>query len=268
MVTPLKDILCDGCFMKTLSIMFVLLLSVFTTDCFISYKNISEQKITHQFQSIIQSIKQQALPIAIIPILLYHHQDIINFITYRPYTSSLCFYVLLNYLCDALLRYQEQEELCSLIATLKKICFYLVIAHGIKNFLHQKNFPHNAKISLEDQFLDTITQDIPYSFEQATFISLKLYQEMKNYLLSLNISLSVESEEFVFLCHASSIDIQTMLYLAQQDSIFYEAIYKFQEEPQTQIIPLTKQIQSNISQTFAELSIMLSKSKIKPAILL
>jgi len=179
-----------------------------------------------------------------------------------PYLSSFCFYLLLNYVCDSILNYQEQQSLLEIIALLKKTTLYLVICHGIKNYLQQKKLSNETSIT-EQEFLDNITENLPYSFQEITLIALKSYQELKSSLQTLNITLNIESEEFVFLCHASSVNIHSLLYLVQNDPVLYHAIYKFEKHPQTHLIPLIRHIKTEITKTFINLEKSLLSSNIQ-----
>lgn len=217
-------------------------------------------------QQSIFHIKKHALLIACTPAIIYYYKDVLNFITKRPYIASLGFYLFLNYLCDSILNYQQQQSLLEIIALLKKITLYLVISHGIKNHIYQKKLsidPH-----FDDQvFLNNITINLPYSFDEVTLIALKAYQELKSSLQSLNITLNVESEEFVFLCHASSINIHSILYLVQNDPILYQAIYRYEKDPQGHLMPLLEHLKEKITSTFIDLEKNLLTSNIHPRIL-
>ena len=231
----------------------IILLSCLHQYMHIHSINFNEYKlyIKSHVQKPLEVIKKNSLYITAIPLLLYHHENITNFITYRPYISSFCFYFLLNYTCDSILDYQKQKEIYAIIYKLKKICLYLAIAHGIKNHIHQKNIflHHNNN---EQKFINAITETLPYSFEETTLMSIKLYQELKNYLQSLNTSLTIESEEFVFLCHASSIKIQTLLYLTQNSPDLHQALYKFEKNPDDNIDALTQYLKLEITQSLLD----------------
>ncbi|MBP6869405.1 hypothetical protein KBC04_00765 [Candidatus Babeliales bacterium] len=250
--------------MKKINIILIILLACFGVHTQTEQQNfyIKKSSTNFQVQNTLELIKKYAIPIAVTPILFYYQQDIINSITYRPYLSSLCFYVLINYFCDSILHYQEQKALCHLISLLKKICFYLVLTHGIKNEIEQKHLLIDQDFTEED-FLQSITENLPYSFEQTTLISLKLYQELKICLQSYNESISIESEEFVFLCHARSINIEIMLYLTQNDPTLYQAITQFQATPKTHTQPLLEHLKFAITESFSELQENLLQSNIR-----
>ena len=103
---------------------------------------------------------------------------------------------------------------------------YLVICHGIKNYINHTRQLQEQDFN-EQAFFNTITENLPYSFNEITLIVLKSYQELKTNLQKINESINIESEEFVFLCHASSINIRSLLYLAQNDPILYQTFYPF-----------------------------------------
>ncbi len=188
--------------------------------------------------------------------------------THRPYISSLCFYLFLNYLCDAVLNYQQQQALLTIIALLKKTTLYLVISHGIKNHIQQKKLSTEPYYVDDQAFLNSITANLPYSFNEVTLITLKSYQELKSSLQALNVTLTIESEEFVFLCHASSINIHSLLYLVQNDPVLYAAIYRFQKDPQTQLKSLLEYLSLEITKTFIDLEQLLLTSNVQTRIIL
>lgn len=243
--------------MKKINIILIILLSCLNID---SYAQSKEPHLTNNstssnnllVQQSITFIKKHALLIALIPTTIYYHTNIINFISDQPYISSFGFYLMIHYICDSISNYQQQQSLLDVIALLKKITLYLIISHGIKNHLHQKKL--SSELFVDDHsFLDSITKDLPYSFEEVTLIALKSYQELKTSLQSLNIALTIESEEFVFLCHASSINVQSLLYLVQNNPELYKKIYNFETNPQDQLQPLLEHVTSEITHTFTEL---------------
>lgn len=211
-------------------------------------------------------IKKHALLIAITHIMIYYHKNIATFISNRPYVSSAALYLFLNYLCDSISSYQQQKSLLDIINLLKKTTLYLVISHGIKNHIHQKKVSIYRDID-EKIFLNNITADLPYSFDEVTLFALKSYQELKAVFQSLNITLNIESEEFVFLCHSSSINIQSLLYLVQNDPILYKAIYRFEKNPETHLDQLLERLKSEITKNFIDLEKHLSASNISRSIL-
>ena len=213
-------------------------------------------------QQSINYIKKHALLIALTPMALYYHKNIEHTIKHRPLISSICFYVFLNYLCDSISDYQQQQTLLDIIALLKKTTLYLVISHGINNHIHQKKL--SPKMAFDDQsFFNSITENLPYSFDEIMLITLKSYQELKSSLQSLNIVINIESEEFVFLCHSSSINIHSLLYLVQNDLALQQLIQLFEENPQTHLDPLLGHLKLEITETFINLEQMLLKSNIR-----
>jgi len=247
-------------------------ISIFLLSCLVinihtksEISHIDESSITKSKNLFLQQsvlyIKKHAPLIALTPMIIYYHRDIIQCMKHQPCISSIFFYLLLNCLCDSISDYQQQQSLLEIIALLKKTTLYLVISHGIKNHIHQKKLL--PEITLNDQvFLNTITENLPYSFDEITFITLKSYQELKSSLKSLNIALNIESEEFVFLCHSSSINIQSLLYLVQSDPILCQSINKFDENPQTHLSPLLEYLKLEITHTFITLEQLLLKSNI------
>lgn len=257
--------------MKKISITFIILLSCLPIDSCDQNKDLfvppqstsSESLLVEQF---VHCIKKHALLISLTPIISYYHKDIIRCMSDRPYLSSICFYVLLNYVCDSLVNYRQQQSLLAVIALLKKTTLYLVISHGIKNHIHQKKL--SIQPALDDEsFFNNITKNLPYSFNEITLIALKSYPEFKSSFQSLNMMLNIESEEFVFLCHASSINIHSLLYLVQNDPVLYKAIYQFEKDPQNYLTPLLEHLTSEITKTFIDLEKHLLKLNIHPHIL-
>ncbi|MBV8661001.1 MAG: hypothetical protein JO129_02560 [Candidatus Dependentiae bacterium] len=257
--------------MKKINILFIILLSCLPIDScdqnkdhFVPIQSTSsESLLVEQF---VHCIKKHAVPISLIPIISYYHQDIFQFMSHRPYLSSVCFYLCLNYACDSLISYRQQQSLLTAITLLKKISLYLVISHGIKNHIHQKKL--SIEPAVDDQsFLNNITRNLPYSFDEITLIVIKSYPELKSHLQSLNMMLNIESEEFVFLCHASSIDLQSLLYLVQNDSILFQAIYQFEKNPQNHLGPLLEHLTAEITRSFVDLEKHLLKLNIHAHIL-
>ena len=223
------------------------------------HTNESNQKTL--IQQSVMFIKKHVSLIALTPMVLYYHRDIIELIKRQPLINSICFYIFLNYLCDSISDYQQQQSLLKIISLLKKTALYLVISHGIKNHIHQKKLLPETTFDNQN-FFNTITENLPYSFDEITLITIKSYQELKSSLQSLNIALTIESEEFVFLCHASSVNIHSLLYLVQNDPILYQSIHQFEENPQTHLTPLLEYLKLEIAQTFINLEQLLLKSNI------
>ena len=82
-------------------------------------------------------------------------------------------------------------------------------------------------------------------------------------LESVNSSLHIESEEFVFLCYASSITIENLLYLTHKDPILYDAIYSFEQNPQEYLEPLVAYLTSEITTNFMNVEKLLSISNLQ-----
>lgn len=198
-------------------------------------------------------LKKHALLVALIPICNYYRKDIYSFIQNKPYSSSLLFYICLHYICDSILQYQKQKKLLDLIHILKKLTLYLVMSYGVKNYIEQKKIIIDQTFN-EQLFFNTLTKQVPYSFDEITSITIKSYQKLKSSLQKMNETLHVESEEFIFLCHASSITIDSLLYLAQNDPELYKKIAQFEQEPQKYMLPLTEYLSSIITSNFIELN--------------
>ena len=219
-----------------------------------NFKDISIQESTN-------FIKQNALLIAAVPTLIYFNQSVLQTISEHPYISSICFYVLINYICDAILDYKEQESLIHLILLLKKITLYIAMSHGIKNYMNQKKQP--AELLLKEQsFFNDITKKWPYSFDKMTIIILESYKELKKHLYRLNKSIHVESEEFVFLQHASSITIDDLSYLTQDNESLHAMICRFEKSPELEIEELLEHLTFQITLNFLALEQSLLKFQI------
>ncbi len=253
--------------MKTTSIILIILLSCLSLD---AYAHDNDKSVTsHNFNSsnnlLVQQsalcIKKHAWIIALIPIIAYYHADIINFIARRPCISSLALYILVQYTCDSIVNYRQQKSILDMINLLKKIALYLVVTHGIKNHICQNMVLVEQRFIDDQAFFNSIIIDLPYSFDEITLITLQSYQELKSSLHSLNSALIIESEEFVFLCHASSsITIQNLLYLTQNDPVLYEKIYQFQKNPHMELVPLLKFLKNEVTKNFRNLEQLLSLS--------
>ncbi|MDP3788634.1 MAG: hypothetical protein Q8Q60_04970 [Candidatus Chromulinivorax sp.] len=255
--------------MKKINITLIILLSCLSID-FYAHNN-EEPKTSHNFNSssnlLVQEsalyIKKNAWLIALIPVLAYYHKDITNFISHRPYISSLAFYILLHYVCDSILSYRQQKSILETINLLKKIALYLVVTHGLKNHLCHNMILIEQRFIDDQAFFSSVTTDLPYSFHEITLITLQSYCELKSSLQSLNAALPIESEEFVFLCYASSsITMQNLLYLAQNDPILYEKIYQFQKNPHIELAPFLEYLKSEITKNFIELEQFLALSHV------
>lgn len=232
----------------------LLLFSSFTTafyaerEDFEIYNN-SNISLNLLVEQSVQSLKKYQCALACLSSVIYYNKEIIDFMAHRPYISSLSFYFLLHYACDCIISYQEQQTLLDLIMIVKKMTTYLAVSHGIKNYMQQRSTCFLADFSDEIIF-NNITKDLPYSFDEITLITFKAYQELKLALQALNTALFVESEEFVFLCHASSINVQNILYLTQSDPALYQAVHNFEKNPDTYFADVLNYLKLEITKTF------------------
>ena len=245
----------------------IILLSCFSIDSYAENKDPhvpynSTSSINLLVQESASFIKKHAWIIALTPITIYHHKDITEFITYRPYISSFALYLGLNYLCDAITDYEKQQSLLKIISLLKKTTLYLVMCHGVKNYMRDKKLSIEPFLD-EESFFNTVTANLPYSFGEVTLIILKSYQELKLSLQSLNMRLTIESEEFVFLCYASSITMQTLLYLVQNNDELYQKISQFEKDPEMHCQSLVAYLTTEITQTFLDLEQLLLDSNVQ-----
>lgn len=253
---------CDD--MKKTNILFVMMLvmgwlPLCSKEHFIINSHYISDYKKFSMQSIAQAVKKNAFFITAAAIALYYHKDSIDFIKNRPYLSSLFLYGAINYICDAIIQYHEQESLLEVIALVKEISLYLVIGYGIKNYIHQKNIPIKDFIN-EDNFLHDITQHVSYSFDDIAIISIKAYRELKSTLRTLNVNIPIESEEFVFLCNSSTININSLLYLTQNNPALYQMISRFKKNPDLYCPTLVNHLTSHLTKAF----ITLEKYLLKP----
>lgn len=191
------------------------------------------------------------------------YKDIINFITYRSYTSSFCFYFLINYCCDSFLTFQKQENIVTMIHTLKKIGLYLILLHSIKNYIYQLNKDRNTQHINENIFSKQISEILPYSLDETTLYTLKFYYELKNYLHSLNEYLIIKSEEFILLGNTTNINLQTALYITQNDASLHQKIKELQINQEINLVTVINSINREISQSFINLEKHVSNSNIQ-----
>jgi len=206
-------------------------------------------------------IKQNALLIAAVPTLMYFNQSVLQTLSEHPYISSICFYILINYICDAILDYQEQESLINLIILLKQITLHLAVSHGIKNYMDQKKQPTELLLKEQSTF-NSITKKWPYSFNKMTVIILESYKDLKKNLHQLNKSMHIESEEFVYLQHSSSITIGDLLYLTQDNNNLHAMISRFEKNPELEIEELLEHVTFQITVNFLALEQSLLKFQI------
>jgi len=212
---------------------------------FITFENLSIEEST-------LFIKQNATLIIAVPIILIFHKEIFKTISEHPYVSAISCYALIHYICDIILDHQYQKELLDLILLIKKIALYLVISHGIKNHIHHTRQFQESNFN-EQAFFNTITENLPYTFNEITLIILKSYQELKSNLQKLNELINIESEEFVFLCHASSINLHSLLYLTQNDPEIYKKLYSFEKNPETEFKSLLQYLINEMTINFLKL---------------
>ncbi len=254
--------------MKKINILLTILLSCPSIDFYAHDTN--EPTPTHNFTSsnnlLVQQsalcIKKHAWLIALIPAIAFYHEDIMDFVSHRPCISSLTLYMLLHYVCDSILSYRQQQSILNIINLIKKMALYLVVTHGIKNHINQNMVLIEQRFIDDQAFFNNITSDLPYSFHEITAITLQSYRELKSSLQSLNTALTIESEEFVFLCHASSsITIQNLLYLAQSDPDLEKKIYQFQKNPHVELAPVLEYLKREITKNFIELEQYLTLSQ-------
>lgn len=241
---------------KTNITLIVLIIFASLHDCYAQHKDSSQESFINSCSLLVEKaafyIKKHAAIIALAPLVIAYHKDIFRCMMNRPCISSLGLYCLLHYSCDSILHYQQQKALLELIAVLKEITLCLVISHGIKNHMHQKNIC--IEPFFDDQFfLNNITNNLEYSFQEVTTITLTSYQELKSTLQSFNHYLDIESEEFVFLCYASFIDIDNLLYLTHNDLFLHQAVYAFEKDPKNNTAQLLEFIKSKITTAFIKL---------------
>lgn len=229
-----------------------------------SYHN-SINSSSRFIQEFTQYVQKHTLSLALISTGIYLHQNIIETMKKHPYISSICLYFILHYCCDSIVSYQQQEELLNTMLLIKKLTLYLVISHGIKNYLMQQM--SEEQVFDANIFFNNITEQLPYSFNEITLIALKAYPELKSSLQQLNSSIYIASEEFIFLCHPSSITMQSILYLVQNNPVLYQSIYHFEQNPQTHLTSLEALIKSEITEIFFNLEEHLLTSNIHNSIL-
>jgi len=193
-------------------------------------------------------IKKYAPLLAACPTLIYFHQGIVASIQEKPYLTSICLYFIINYLCDTVLEYQEQDKLLELIKLLKEIFHYIVISIGVKNYIQHKNLFSEAVN--EQDFLNSITQNTHYSFDEIAGIAMKSYQKLKHSLESKNQFIKIESEDFVLLYNIESITIDSMLYISDHDPILHNLLSLFKEDPKLYSNQLMEYVKIKITQKF------------------
>jgi len=255
----LLDALFDSIFSMKKTTFIMAIFFVSTSEHSYNYQdnaNIYNKPTIHKNLFIEESalfFKKHALFIASIPLIVYYKNNIIDFTKSHPYITTACLYTALNYTCDTILDYTHQNSLLEIVRLLKRASLYLVISHGIHNYIDQINISLDQANIKNGDLLNAITQDLPYSFNDATLIVLKTYQELKSSLYSLNPSLTIESEEFVFLCHASSINMHTISYLVQNNVELYHMIMEFEKNPETVLMSLLEKLKTEITNDFTEL---------------
>jgi hypothetical protein len=145
--------------------------------------------------------------------------------------------------------YEKEKSILNVLELLNAFSLKLLIGYGINNYLEQHYVLHNKQIT-SDSFLSSISKNLMYSFDDITTIVLKTYHELKTSILTLNPEIKIQSEEFVFLCHTSSINLTTMLYLVQHDEFLYKTICKFEKNPEEYIELLREYLQIELSKDF------------------
>jgi|GEM_PF-1287044 len=243
--------------MKKIIVIFTSLYLFYSIDIFSQ-----ENKPKNQFNGInldqisiaesVTFVKKNALFITTIPMVFYFNQNLFKQISEHPYISSIYFYILINYICDSISEYQQQESLINLVVLLKRIALYLAISHGIKNSLTQQRESAES-ISKKEYIFNVITKKWPYSCNKMTAIVLESYHNIKKNLYKLNHSVTVESEEFVFLHHAPSITIDDLLYLTEHDERLHSMILSFEKNSELEFEPLLEHLTLEIMFNFLAL---------------
>lgn len=252
--------------MKKLFIICTILLSCFQTNFYASSHNEpSRYDFTSSYNLLVEQsanfIKKNAALITCIPIALYYHKNIGQVIYDHPFISSYCFYLFLHYICDCILEYKEQKPLFDCIPIIKKTTLDLVICHGLFNYIHQKNLILHP-ITDDQTFFNTLTEGMHYSFDQIEIMTLTTYIKLRERLNSLNHVMHIESEEFVALCHPSSIDMQTMLYLTEYDYDLHLMIYNFEKNPEVYLEPLVQFLKNQLRNNFMDIQYRLSHQNV------
>lgn len=240
--------------MKKTGIKFFILLICFHTVGYAQENRTCQQSnCTRYYDLLVEQsadyIKKYGLFVALIPLLTYYHKDIALTAHNRPYLAACLLYCGMNYLSDTYRAYLDQQAILGLIGSLKKTTLHLIIAYGIINYI--KNQP-TLKFNKEYE-IDDLVQDLPYSFHEITLITIKAYQELKASLQLSNIHLPLECEEFVFLCHPSSIDLHCLLYLVQKNPTLYKSIYQIQNQDIDEIENIIAFLKEEIAATFLAL---------------
>ena len=248
--------------MKKISIILIILISCLPANSLARSKDTSAHyNFTSSYSLLVEQsailIKKNAGIIACMPLIFYYHKNIMELLSNHPYISSCCLYLLLNYICDCMLEYQQQKPLFDCVPIIKKVALDLVICHGIRNHVHQKKLALNF-ITDDQAFFNILTEDMNYSFDQIELMTLTMYTKLKERLNSLQHMIHIESEEFVFLCHASSIDMQAMLYLTKNNPDLHFMICNFEKNPQTELTPLVHFLKLQLHHNFTDIQHRLS----------
>ena len=241
----------------------LILLTVICFDLSYSYAKEKSIQTSNDFTSscsllVEQSatfIKKYAAMIALTPLMVYYHKNCIDFAYHHPFISTAALYCSIHYISDCILEYKKDKPLFECVPLIKKIALDLVICHGIQNSVQQKNIPATFTDTVPDQnFFDTMTQGMNYSFDQIELMTMRIYTKLRERLSSLHHPVHIESEEFVFLCHASSIDMQTMLYLTKDtDQDLYLMLSRFEQNPQQELLPLLKFLRQQLQNNFIDI---------------
>lgn len=233
--------------MKKKILYLIIMVSFFTT----SVCTHRQEMFTCYLQKTAHLVKKHAFLLAMLPLIVSYQKNIDQGTMHTKALSSLFFYCLLHYSCDCVTHYQEQASMLHMIDLLKKISLYLVIAHGIKNYMQQKHGVSSTKWIAED-FLPSITSKLDYSFDEITMMTMQNYQTIKTAIESLNDDLKIESESFVFLCYAPSINLSTLLYLVQDNDFLYTTIHELIKDSDVRLPELVQYVQSEVTKNYIE----------------
>lgn len=230
--------------MKKLFFILIFITSYSTIHCYADSNNTnfhsdnsnSSKKLL--VQESILCIKKHAWLIALTPIILYYHSEILNIVTNQPYLSSVALYLCLHYCCDTILSYKEQLTILTAIELIKKIALYLAISHGLKNHISQNatslNFRNEDSFALSKM----LSEDLPCPMHEFTLLITESYRQLKKNLHALNKNITIESEEIIFLSFESSITLNDLLYLTETDEELYSKIYDLKTQKNTALQPI------------------------------
>ncbi len=247
--------------MKKIMYLYIILFLSSINSLYTNNKNINTHDNSNSSYSLLVEesaiiTKKYAAFIAFLPFVIYYHNNIINFSSDHPFIAGFGLYFLINYICDCILEYQEQKPLFDCIPLIKKLALDLVICHGIHNYIHQKKIAI-AYTNNDQIFFNNLTEDMHYSFDQVEFMTLHMYKQLKKRLHSFQHTIHIESQECLFLYHTSCIDMQTMLYVTEDDPELHTMIYDFEQNPIGQLIPLLKFIKQDLYNNFTQIQHLL-----------